>query len=130
MYSAQASSNPVATPGARIQPNVPDQDTPDSGPATWLMKPRSEAAQASPHTAPTKSRDTSGAFRLAALFGRTVRAGPLLPTLNCPVVLLGPGDGPAHGSPGEHPATDRQPSGHIRPEDGWEQDHEHVAARS
>jgi hypothetical protein len=129
MYSAQASSNPVTTPGARIQPNVPDQDTPDSAPATWAMKPRSAAAQASPHTAPTKSRDRCEAFRLEARCGRTVRAGALLAILLHPAVELGPGDSPANGRPGEHPATDRQPSGHIGPENGWEQDYEHVAAR-
>ena len=72
--AAQASSTPVATPGARIQPNVPDQDTADSGPAIWVMKPRSEAAQARPHTAPIESRGRSEPLRLGARCDRTVRA--------------------------------------------------------
>ena len=91
--AAQASSTPVATPGARIQPNVPDQDTADSGPAIWVMKPRSEAAQARPRTAPIESRGRSEPLRLGMRCDRTVRAGALLATLVSSAVELDPGKG-------------------------------------
>ncbi len=106
-YSAQPSSNPVTRPGARIQPKVPDQVTADSGPAIWAMKPRSAAAQASPHTAPIESRGKSEPLRLGMRCDRTVRAGALLATLVSSAVELDPGKGPAQRSagPGRERAT-------------------------
>ena len=103
--AAQASSTPVATPGARIQPNVPDQDTADSGPAIWVMKPRSEAAQARPHTAPIQSRGRSEPLRLGARCDRTVCAGALLATLVSCAAELDLGKGPAQGSNGSSTKT-------------------------
>jgi hypothetical protein len=57
------------------------------------MKPRSAAAQASPHTAPIESRGRSEPLRLGMRCGRTVRAGALLATLVSSAVELDPGKG-------------------------------------
>ena len=52
-------------PGTRIQPKVPDQSTPDVGPAIWAMNPRRPAA----HSIRTGACLASGLVRASSASG-------------------------------------------------------------
>ena len=54
-WAAHPSSAPTTTPGSRTPSKVPNQSNVDSGPANSAMTARSDAAHASPHTAPTST---------------------------------------------------------------------------
>ena len=68
--AAHPSRAPTTAPGSRTPSNVPNQSNVDSGPANWAMNDRSDAAHASPHTAPTSTG--TGTTRRVPPIGSTV----------------------------------------------------------
>jgi hypothetical protein len=64
----------VITPGSRIQPKVPNQLTEEFVAAIWDIKPRNDAAQASPQTPPTTNSGRADSLTLPTVDSGTLKA--------------------------------------------------------